>query len=891
MSLRAPSSVPRLLRTPWFALLAIGLVGSIAYPLTSANPATQNLLYNGLILVSFGASLIGCLRTQRWERPPWILSTAALGGFLVANLTWWSYARVDLDPYPSVADAVFLLSYVPLALAAVLLARRGHHDEDRSAWLDAGILTTVAGLLVWQGLLQPYVDDHTLTGAERATNLAYPLIGLLVLGAVLRLVLTRSARTLAGTLLALGVCATLVANLARAWRDLDGATSSGVWVDLLWLWGSLLIASGAIVPTKAPASTDAANSALGRGRLMVVLVAVIIPEVVLLSILTGLDDIGWQTTTIAVVVATLVSFLVVARFWGLLGTARLVEQRRAAVKLSAVIHHSVDTIVLTDASAHMTYASPAWATLTGTEADGVAGMRLLDWFSDHDQASLLQQFENLSSMATGATLPLEALLRPTRGPSKVCEGTMCNLLDDPAVGAIVVTLRDVSMRRDLEEQLERKAFHDDLTGLANRALFTDRVSHALERMQRYPGSGVAVVFVDLDDFKTVNDGLGHPAGDELLEQVANRLRTCLRPADTVARLGGDEFAILLEDVADVDRASELASRITEALRMPMHVADDHIAVSASVGVALASPDSSVDTLMRDADIAMYSAKAQGKGRVAVFDDKLRAAAQERLILKVELPEALRQGQFAMVYQPIIGVNDQALHGFEALLRWYHPARGEISPEQFIPVAEESGIIVEIGRWVLAQACRQAADWNRNAPAPIAISVNVSAVQLKHPGFLDDLHQVLDASGLSPRLLTLELTESVLIEHQRIEELLRRLRHLGVGVAIDDFGTGYSSLSYLQRFPVTSVKVDRAFISELSRNGDQGVVRSILALAEALALTTVAEGVETKEQLRALDALDCGLAQGFYLGRPLTAEEISGDRETWLAKAAELSAPL
>jgi diguanylate cyclase (GGDEF)-like protein len=384
---------------------------------------------------------------------------------------------------------------------------------------------------------------------------------------------------------------------------------------------------------------------------------------------------------------------------------------------------------------------------------------------------------------------------------------------------------------------------------------------------------MAVLFVDLDDFKAVNDGMGHNAGDDLLKQVADRLRSSLRPGDTIARLGGDEFAILLEDLENDEIALELANRVVEKLLQPIHLHGLEFGVPASIGVAMRSPNSTVEGLLRDADIAMYRAKAQGKGRVVVFDDSLLDDARRHLELRVELPGALALGQFRLVYQPIQNIRGQSLYGFEALVRWDHPIRGVIAPLEFIPVAEESGFIVELGRWILREACGQAVMWNTKTGRPLSMSVNASAIQLKQPLFVQHVKDTLLETGLPPSLLTIELTESVLVEHERVEGVLTELREIGVGVAIDDFGTGYSSLQYLQRLPVSSVKIDRAFVSELSSSRDPGLVRSIVALAESLSLMTVAEGVETEDQLRLLDTLECVLAQGYFLGRPQAPSEV------------------
>jgi diguanylate cyclase (GGDEF)-like protein/PAS domain S-box-containing protein len=545
---------------------------------------------------------------------------------------------------------------------------------------------------------------------------------------------------------------------------------------------------------------------------------------------------------------------------------------REEERLAALIRHSADAIFVVGEDCRIRFASPAATTLLESGGETQLGRSLLDSFVAASRQSIVRQLANLTAMPTAATVPLEAHLRTARGQARAVEGTACNLLGDSSIDGIVVTLRDVSVRAELEEQLTRRALHDDLTGLPNRALFADRLAHALDRAAREPQVQTAVLFVDLDDFKAVNDGMGHSAGDELIRGVAARIRAGLRPGDTVARLGGDEFAVLVDRVPSLEYANDVAQRILELLSLPIDVAGVSLAVPASVGVTLAGRGSDVESLLQDADIAMYTAKSKGKGRIEVFDETLRDIASQRLALKIDLPEALRLDQFRLDYQPIQRVSDHEIIGFEALIRWHHPSRGIVPPAEFIPAAEQSGLIVEIGRWVLEQACQQAAAWNRDRPQPLSISVNVSAVQLHSPGFNDLLRNVLETSGLPAPLLTIELTESVLVDSERVMRILEQLSTIGVKIAIDDFGTGYSSLSYLQKFPVTSVKVDRSFVAELT-NGDPGLVRSIVSLAEVLGLTTVAEGVETADQLKALDALNCSLSQGFYIGYPQTADKI------------------
>jgi diguanylate cyclase (GGDEF)-like protein len=452
-----------------------------------------------------------------------------------------------------------------------------------------------------------------------------------------------------------------------------------------------------------------------------------------------------------------------------------------------------------------------------------------------------------------------------------------------ALSAALSLLR-FQQRRRLEVELGRQALRDPLTGLANRALFRDRVEHALARLARAgpdPAGAtrrVAVLFLDLDGFKAVNDGLGHHAGDRLLQGVGERLLNATRGCDTVARFGGDEFAVLLENARGAADAVTVAERFLAALRAPFAVgaAGDaagarEARVGASVGVAFADPGVDADTLLRQADAAMYQAKAQGKGRQAVFHPSLVAAADERLAFEADLAGALGRGEFALAYQPIVALDTGAVRGVEALLRWHHPARGAVPPAKFIPVAEASGLIGPLGRWVLDEACRAAADWPAGeGGAPVGVTVNVSGRQLDDPALPSYVTRALAAAGLPAGRLTLEITESVLMrDTDAALATLRALRASGVRLAIDDFGTGYSSLRYLQQFPVDVLKIDKSFVDGVARGGhDAALARTIVSLADMLALRAVAEGIEHPEQCEWLRGVGCALGQGYLFARPL-----------------------
>ncbi len=443
---------------------------------------------------------------------------------------------------------------------------------------------------------------------------------------------------------------------------------------------------------------------------------------------------------------------------------------------------------------------------------------------------------------------------------------------------MVGTSVDVTEHKTLEERLDHQAFHDALTGLPNRMLFMDRLRHALSRAKRRAHKKIAVLFADLDNFKFVNDTLGHHVGDELLVAVSDRLRKCLRPEDSAARLGGDEFAVLLEDVEGVSEAALVAQRIIEELRTPFVLSGQEVFVTPSIGIALgeASQDMSKD-LVRNADVAMYRAKEEGKARYQVFDSGMQDRITDRLKLENDLRRALERNEFRVYYQPVVALDTGRIVDMEALVRWEHPEQGLVPPSEFVPLAEEIGLIVAIGRLVLREACRQTRAWQERYPSapPLLVGVNLSARQLRHSELIEDVEGALRESGLEPRWLTLEITEgSVVGEGERHIGVLRAIREQGVRFALDDFGTEYSSLSYLKRLPVGMLKIDRSFVERIGEDEEDGVlVAGIVGVAKGLGLRVVAEGVETFEQLERVKALGCDLAQGYYFSAPLPTKMV------------------
>jgi diguanylate cyclase (GGDEF)-like protein/PAS domain S-box-containing protein len=445
---------------------------------------------------------------------------------------------------------------------------------------------------------------------------------------------------------------------------------------------------------------------------------------------------------------------------------------------------------------------------------------------------------------------------------------------------LIMQVQDITERKHAEAQLHHAAFYDEMTGLPNRALFTDQLQLAMERTKQSPEQLFAVLFLDVDRFKNINDSLGHVVGDQLLITIARRLEKCVRPEDTVARFGGDEFALLLNSIKHSVDAIRVADRVRLELAESFNLCGQEIFTTASIGIALSSTGyNQPDELLRDADTAMYRAKAQGKGRHEVFDKVMHSRAISLLQLENDLRRAIEREEFVIHYQPIVNLKAGHISGFEALVRWQHPERGLVSPTEFIPVAEETELIIPIGNWVLRESCRQIRQWQLESPAttPLSISVNLSSKQFKQVGLVESIQQTLQEMNLDPGSLRLEITESVVMENiEMATAMLRQLRSLGIQLSIDDFGTGYSSLSYLHRLPVNNLKIDRSFVSRMRPgNENSAIVQTVITLARNLNMETVAEGIETEEQLTQLKALACDYGQGYLFSKPVMAEAASG----------------
>jgi diguanylate cyclase (GGDEF)-like protein/PAS domain S-box-containing protein len=547
--------------------------------------------------------------------------------------------------------------------------------------------------------------------------------------------------------------------------------------------------------------------------------------------------------------------------------------RESEDRFRSLVQHSTDTTLVIGADRSVAYASPATVALLGLPPEAVVGRDATDFMHPDDVERAVLQLSTLvraHSVADG----IELRLGNGDGDWRTVDAVLTDMRDRPSVGGFVANLRDVTDRKQAEELLAHRAVHDPLTGLANRTLILDRAEQMLVRCRRTQ-EPVAALFIDLDNFKEVNDTLGHEAGDQLLRAIAARFAATVRASDTVGRLGGDEFVVLAEGMSLAAGPELLAERFRDVLREPFGLdgLNGSLSITASIGIAEGDRDAGED-LLRDADIALYRAKAMGKDCAALFAPEMQSAVIDRLGLKMDLQSALANGEFHLLYQPLFDLDTMHVYGVEALLRWHHLERGVVGPNEFIPMLEETGLITDVGRWVLGEACTQAAAWHALGHR-LTMSVNVSMRQLDSPALVDQVREALDRSGLVADALLLEITETALVrDTDAAIARLTALKGLGVSIAIDDFGTGYSSLGYLRQFPVDALKIDRSFINGMADSPESTVlIHTMVALAHALGLGTVAEGIEESSQLQALRDQGCQRGQGYLVSRPVEAAAI------------------
>jgi diguanylate cyclase (GGDEF)-like protein/PAS domain S-box-containing protein len=576
-----------------------------------------------------------------------------------------------------------------------------------------------------------------------------------------------------------------------------------------------------------------------------------------------------------IVLGELVTFLFIAVRWTSTSAADGEAGTGGEQRFAALVQRATDMITVIDAEGRLKYESPAVERILGWPAGYRLGMPGADFVHPQHRAAADAAGRAVIADPTQSRT-VELRLLDSRGDWRWVETTVTNLLDEPTVEGVVINHRVVDERKSLEDELIHRAFHDSLTGLANRGQLSDRVKRSAARNGAAPYSG-SVLFIDLDDFKTVNDGFGHDAGDRLLVEVSDRLKRCVGARDLVARLGGDEFAVLVEDGCGSDEvASTVARRIIEALQEPFDVSGHRTRVSASIGIAgygTSAPDG--DSVLMHADIAMYHAKANGKNQFVFFTEQMRQGVLHRLDIESWLREALDTSQLRVYYQPVVTLSDRKIEAVEALVRWQHPNLGPLSPDDFLDVAEQTGLVVPLGKFVLRDACSQIRLWRDRYDENMMVSVNLSAAQLRDERLVEDVRLAMAEAGVGPGALMVEVTEGALIgDVAAATAVLEALSALGVTIAIDDFGTGYSSLSHLQLFPVDVIKVDKTFVAGMCGDAEHStLVRSVLAIAAEFSLQVVAEGIRSEEQHAQLNRLGCDYGQGYLYSRPLPASQI------------------
>ncbi|GGM76638.1 putative bifunctional diguanylate cyclase/phosphodiesterase [Dactylosporangium sucinum] len=868
--------------------LFVAFVTGVGGPVVSQNISNVAL---------FGAALCaawGCL-VKVWQadgrraRLAWALTGLGSLSWGVGQMfcIWYETVLDQEVPFPSLADAGYfwMMPFTAAGLLLLPMSRQSVAQQARSI-LDGLMIAVSLLLITWVLILGPLVHQGADSSLALLITLWYPAGDVVVLTVVLFMLarLRRGgSRPMSLPLVGVGLLAFTVSDSGYAYLTLIDSYGSGAVLDLGWFAGFALILLASRKPGTAHAEED--GHALTRP------LGVMLPYLAVLAALVtstfevlrhGMHDtiVSWSRSAIILLIVgrqllTLLENRVLTRDLELRVETRTAELKASEQRFRALVQHSSDVVTVMAADGTVTYQSESIERVFGYDPVFATGIVLPDAINPEAGRILGEAIDAIRDTPYASRV-VEIPMAHADGHRCLAEVTMTNLLTDASVHGIVLNSRDISERKELEDQLVHEAFHDGLTKLANRALFKERVEAALRH--RREDRSVAILFLDLDGFKEVNDSLGHAAGDTLLVQVAGRLGAAVRPGDTVARFGGDEFAVLIDEVAGAEDADELAGRIIAALDESFGIDNQEIHVQGSIGIALTGLDAQdADQLMRNADLAMYRAKSAGSGLFARYDPQMHSGLVERLQLGADLRRALDgdANELQLHYQPTIELRTGDIVGFEALVRWRHPVRGMISPVDFIPLAESTGLIRPLGRWVLAEASRQAVAWGFDQPGrALTMAVNVSGVQFDQPDLPQIVASVLAETGLPPDRLCLEMTESVLMtDTEENLAVLLSLKDIGVKLAIDDFGTGYSSLAYLRRFPVDTLKIDRSFVERLTGAApDAALARTIVQLGQSLGMATVAEGIEQYAQFLALRRMGCDLAQGYYFSRPLPAGE-------------------
>jgi diguanylate cyclase (GGDEF)-like protein/PAS domain S-box-containing protein len=830
--------------------------------------------------INLAASLL-CWRIARRRdfeprvRRAWWLIGAGLLSYLLGDIIQFIYESILHAvpyPFPSAAD-LFYLGFYPLALVGILQFPRVRRTRAGlvSAALNGSTLLVAAMAIVWFVLLAPVEETLGGTLLQKIVTIAYPCGDLVLLCGVTLLLIERSSafRGWVQFLFSMSLVVFVVTDIIYGRLLLSNSYIGGDPIDTGWMVAIALMALSAneVGTTSGKPFTERSALLDREGTWFLPYVTFAVTFGLMVASFGDGDDrakgaIGFTAAAAVLVLACL--------RWS------SIEKNRQGRYFQALVERVSDYVVVLNQEFVPSYVSPPLLRLLGLPLETSTDRNTLARLVVPDDLPIIRASIERAFATPGSDTHAELRLHGTDGGVLHMMSVVTNLLADSAVRGLVIVLHDITEKARLEDELRHQALHDSLTGLPNRALINDRLAQMPTAVRRHQ-SEIAVLYIDIDDFKDVNDSLGHGAGDELLRAVARRLDQIVKERDTVGRVGGDEFVIIAETESGVGAATKIAQRVLDSMIEPFAiegVPGRVLSASVSVGVAIggfALPSN----LLRNADLALYRAKASGKNCFAVFEPEMYEAAAEKAELEQDLNDALTRREFFLVYQPIVDLETLTPIGVEALLRWRHPTRGIIGPIDFIPILESRGLITDVGRWVIEQACEQAVRLQPRG-APLKMSVNVSPTQLMNARFVADVEKALIKARLAPERLLLELTESALLAEPAIVATnLDSLKSLGLTIAIDDFGTGYSALNYLRKLPIDILKIDRSFVSDIEHSAEAGIlVRSLVDLGRELGISTIAEGIEDQEQLRMLRSAGCDLGQGYLFARPMPANELA-----------------
>ena len=863
--------VRRLVAVEW--LYGALLAGLLLY-LPHAEGSASWVTYDGLTVGAAAIAWVGVARAPRVRRVPMALLAAGLTSSAIADvlytlLNWTSYS----DSAVSIADLFWIGSYGALAAGLLcLLASDGERLRwDPDALVDLGVMLVVSFMVIWETSLEAILSDGTTPVFHRLVWATYPVLDAALAVLVIRMILGRRLQSWASVGLAVGLGLWLASDFIYLVNP--EATSS--WLDVGWVLGAgaMGIAVAHFGSERRTALvTPAPSHEVTPFRILLVVAPLLLPGAFEIADFVR----GSDTNPFPLYAATvMLAFLAYVRSRSLYGRAS--DARRRVEEQSqhyhALVANSADAVVVVDPHGRVMSSSGNLEGLVGPVASDLRGLDARELLRPVDVADAEATFVG-ALLTPGVVFSVDLAVSHSDGARRWLSARAVSLVDDPSVRGVVINLHDITDQKKVEDELAHQAFHDSLTGLSNRALFADRAEQALRRSAR-TAEDPTVLYLDLDGFKKINDSLGHAVGDAVLNEIAARLTGSVRDGDTVGRLGGDEFAVLVEGGPhrSADIATTTAERILEALRDPIEAGGHQLRVTASIGMCVGDGDTTVSDLLRNSDLAMYQAKSHGKDQWVRYEPDMSVDALKRLELETDMATALEAQQFALVYQPVVDLATETVVGFEALIRWHHPTLGLINPDDFIPIAEDNGMILPIGEWVLDQACTTAAGWERDRPG-LHMAVNISGRQLGSETIIGDVSRALERSGLPAACLILEITETSLVREPEVAAArLRQLRSLGIRLAIDDFGTGYSSINYLRQFPVDIIKIDRSFIDTIN-DADQvpPLVRALLALGHTLEVGIVAEGVEHEAQHHLLQTQHCEFGQGFFFARPMSESD-------------------